>query len=257
MNSLPADQPEPQPMSLFDRWINLFAAPGELFEHLRRAPVSALNWLVPILVFIIVSWICSAIFFSQDWAKQKVRDMYEQAIEQQLSSGNLTEQQKEEARARAYTIAEMSTRIGAYAGPVVSSFAGCFIWAVYLWLIGTKVLKGSFTLMKMVEVVGITFLVSTVGVIVKTMVTMITGNLVPAIGPGLLLGEYDQNNPLHQILTLVDLFMLWVLLLRAIGLARLTSRSVGVGTVWVFGGWLVWSGALVMFGMVMKALASR
>ena len=38
--------PPPEPSSLADRLTNVIAAPGEVFEEIKNAPMHASNWLV-------------------------------------------------------------------------------------------------------------------------------------------------------------------------------------------------------------------
>ncbi len=53
--------PEPPPLgtpapttSLAGRLLNVFAAPGEVFEEVKATPPSVANWLVPVIIYAVV-----------------------------------------------------------------------------------------------------------------------------------------------------------------------------------------------------------
>src|SRR6266567_1525844 len=80
--------PEPQPVaptpaltSLPARLMNVFAAPGEVFDEIKVAPVSAANWVLPALLIIVVGWIAAWLIFSQESFLHQVTEIADKAIE--------------------------------------------------------------------------------------------------------------------------------------------------------------------------------
>jgi len=66
--SLPEVQsaaPKTPAMSVAARMLNIFAAPGEVFDDIKNSPALTSSWLVPAVVLVVVGWICSAIVLSQ------------------------------------------------------------------------------------------------------------------------------------------------------------------------------------------------
>ncbi|MDW7980415.1 MAG: hypothetical protein RMH97_07610 [Verrucomicrobiales bacterium] len=75
----------PQPASaLLSRLANVFAAPGEVFDEIRAAPVRHANWIVPAVLFILASWLAAAMLISSESVRQQYGQLAEQALEQQV-----------------------------------------------------------------------------------------------------------------------------------------------------------------------------
>jgi hypothetical protein len=148
-------------------------------------------------------------------------------------------------------------KVAAVLVPVFGGFVTPFFWGLILWLVGAKVLKGDFPFMKAVEVVGLVNMVSVLDVIVRTLLIIGLGNLYAAPGLVLLVKDFDPQNTVHGLLALVNLTTFWVLALRAIGLARLSSVSFTKAALWVFGIWVAYNGFFIGLGLVAKAAFKR
>ena len=90
--------PEPQPetpqvlaMSLLGRLLNVFATPADVFQEVKAAKVAAVNWLVPALILVVVSWAAAAVIFSKDSIKHQLSEITDQAIQKQVESSHMSE----------------------------------------------------------------------------------------------------------------------------------------------------------------------
>jgi len=243
--------PEPE-MTLAARLANVIAAPGEVFESVKRRPTSNANWLVPAVLIILLSWFSAVVIFSQDSVKQQLNDMTEKAVERGVASHKMTQEQADKARELGQKWAAISYKIGAVAAPVVVSFALPFWWGLWLWLAGAKALQGGFSYMKAVELVGLSNMILVLDVIVRTLLIVVTGNLFAAPSLVLLVKDFDPQNTIHTLLALVNGMIFWVLVVRTIGLARFSRVSFVKAAVWVFGMWFIQTAALFGFGEMMK-----
>jgi hypothetical protein len=256
--------PEPQPetppsptMSLGGRLLNVFATPGDVFQEVKTARVSAANWLAPALILIAVSWVSSWLIFSQDSIKHQLSEITDQAIQKQIEKSHMSEQQAEQSRAIGEKWAGIMAKVAAVLVPVFGGFVTPFFWGLILWLVGAKVFKGDFPFMKAVEVVGLVNMVSVLDVIVRTLLIVGLGNLYAAPGLVLLVKDFDPQNTVHGLLALVNVTTFWVLALRAIGLARISSVSFTKAALWVFGIWAAYTGFFIGLGVVMRAVFKR
>jgi Yip1 domain len=250
------EAPSPN-MSLGGRLLNVFATPGDVFEEVKRAKDSAANWLVPAVILILVSWAAAALIFSQDSIKHQLSDITGQAIDKQVQSGHLTEQQAEQARAAGEKWAGIASRIGAGVMPVLVGFVMPFLWGLIVWLVGAKVLKGGFSYMKAVEVVGLGNMILVLDTVVRTLLIVGLGNLYASPSLALLVKEFDPQNTVHALLGIVNVMTFWLLAVRAVGLARLSGASFARAAAWVFGIWAAYTGVFLGLGLLAKMFFKR
>jgi hypothetical protein len=258
MTSEPPPEPPPPPtQSLGSRLFNVFATPGEVFQEVKSAKPSAANWVVPAVILILVSWVATWLIFSQESIKHQMSEMTDRAIQQQIEKSHMSDQQAEQARAMGEKWAGISAKLGAGLAPLFAGFATPFFWGLILWLVGAKVLKGGFPYMKAVEVVGLVNMVSVLDAVVRTLLIIGLGNLYAAPGLVLLVKDFDPQNTVHGLLSLVNVMTFWILALRAVGLARLSSVSFTKAAVWVFGIWAAYTGFFIGVGLLLKTVFKR
>jgi hypothetical protein len=249
--------PQPPPMSLVGRLLNVFATPGDVFEEVSAAPATTANWLVPALILIVVSWAAAALIFSQPSISHQLSELTEQAIQKQIDSAHLSEQQADQARAMGEKWAGISSRIGAALVPVFAGFVQPFLWGLIVWLLGAQLFKGRFPYMKAVEVVGMANMILVLEVVVKTLLIVGLGNLYASPSLVLLVKQFDPQNPVHGLLAAVNVMTFWILAVRAIGLARLSGASMTKSMVWVFGIWVAYTGFLIGISALAQAGMKR
>lgn len=237
IESVPPSPAVPQPprMSLPARLLNVFAVPGDVFAEVKATRPSAANWLVPALLFVIVGWIAASMAFSQAAVKEQLREVFEKDIQKKVEKGQIAEKNREQA----LQATMMSVQIGSYASPLLVAAASPFWWGLILWLVGTRILKGSFPFMKAVEVSGLAGMIGVLEAAVKTLLVIGFSN--PFASPSLaaLMKNPDPQNPTFTLLNFLDIMMFWALVVRAIGLSRLAGAPFVKSAFWIFGIWAV------------------
>ena len=241
-------------MLLAGRLLNVFAAPGEVFDEIKTTPHRAANWLTPAILLIVLSWLSAWLIFSQGSIRQQISEMSNKAIDRQVEKGRLSSAQAEQARTVAEKFGSVGYKIGAFVVPVLVAFATPFWGGLILWLVGSFALKGHFPYLKAVEVAGLANMILVLDVIVRTLLIIITGNLFASLSLTLALKEFDPQNALHSLLAMVNVMVFWLLIVRAIGLARLSGASIGKAVVWIFGIWIVLAGIMIGFGAAMRVV---
>jgi hypothetical protein len=250
----PAGSESSPEMRLGARLANVIAAPGEVFDSVKSRPVSTANWLVPAVLFIVLSWISAVVVFSQDSVRQQLSELSEKALDQQIANGKMTQEQADKARELGQKWARIGYQIGAAAVPVMLAFASPFWWGLLLWLAGAKAMQGGFSYMKAVELVGLSNILLSLDVVVRTLLIVATGNLFASPSLTLFVKEFDPQNTVHGLLSLVNATVLWILIVRSVGTARFCRVSFARAGAWVFGLWFVQTSALFGFGQFMKML---
>jgi len=126
-----------------------------------------------------------------------------------------------------------------------------------LWLVGSKIHKGTFSYMKAVEVVGLGNVVGVLDAVVRTLLILAMGNLFAAPSLALLVKEFNPQNPTHALIGLANIMTIWLLAVRSIGLARLANISLAKAIAWIFGIWLAYSGFFIAVGALTQMAAKR
>jgi len=254
MDDTPSTPPEQTPAqsSLFGRLFNIFAAPGEVYAEVKTSPPCTANWLTPVLVFVLASWLGFALMYSQDSVRQQLADIRNQAIEKQMAKTKVPPAQVEQAQQMAEKFGTISTIVGAVAGAAVVGFISPFWWGLILWLVGAKAFKGSFGYMRAVEVAGLSLMIDALEAVVKPLLVLSFGNFFATPSLALLVKEFDPMNTVHGLLAVVNVMTFWVLAVKAVGLAKLCGISFGKAAVWVFGIWVVVTGAFFGIGTAIR-----
>ena len=263
------DEPPPVPestpttpaalkMSLMARLLNIFATPGEVFDQVRAARPSVANWLVPASFSAVVGVLASILIFSQPAIVQQIHEQQAKVFDAQVKAGKMTQAQADEAVAAAEkfsgpTVLKFFGSIGA----VFGSFASLFWWALLIWLIGRFALKAELGFMKVLEVAGLASAISVLEALLKMLLVFGLSNPLASPSLALLIENPDPQNKLFMLLSLLNIMTIWVLVVRSIGLAKLTGVTFGKVAVWVFGVWALLSGLVLGFGMVMQAIFTR
>jgi hypothetical protein len=191
--------------------------------------------------------------FSQDPIKHQLSENADRAIQKQIERNHMGEQQAEQVRAAGEKWAVLGAQVFGFVIPVFVALITPFFWGLIVWLVGAKILKGDFPYMKAVEVVGLSSMVSVLDVIVRTLLIVGLGNLYAAPGLVLLVKEFDPQNPVHSLLAVLNVMTLWLLAVRAVGVARLSGAALVKAALWVFGIWAAYTGFLIGLGALIQA----
>jgi hypothetical protein len=234
--------------SLGARLVNVFVSPGEVFTEVKASPICHANWWVPALLFLLASWCAAALMFSQPAIKQQMADMQDKAMQQQfqkqVDAGKMTQAQADQIKAQAGKFSGIGQIIGGVVSPLFMAGIIPFWGGFVLWAGGALIFKRRFEFMKGVEVVGLAMIILAVGALIKGLLVTAMGNMFASPGPILLVKDYDPTNQFHNFLVTVDVFVIWSLALRGVGLAKLSDISLPKAMAWVFGVWILITGGM-------------
>jgi len=252
----PVSEPRPQ-QSLVARLLNILAAPGEVFASIRNAPPAHANWLVPAIILVAVSWLGAWLVFSDASIRQQLRELSEKAIEQQIARQHMPEAQAAKAREAAEKFADLGPILGGVAGPVIVAFVTPFFVGLLLWVVANHALKAPLPYFKAVEVVGLAAMISVLDAIVRTLLILVMSRPTASLSPALFIKDFDPANALHSLAVFVNPLVIWLLIVRAMGMAAVTGKSFRKAAVWVFGLWIGYSGMMWATGWMAQHAAKK
>jgi hypothetical protein len=251
----PASPPTGQ--SLVGRMLNIIAAPAEVFDGIKGKEPSHGNWLGPALLLLVVGWLGAWLVLSQDALKQQMREASEKAVERQIKAQHMSEAQAEQTRQAAEKFGSIGQTVAYITMPVIMAFMPTFIVGLMLWLVAQYALKAPLPYLKVLEITGLAAVISVLETIVRTLLILITGKMTASLSPILLIKEFDPSNALHSLALFANPFFFWLLMVRAIGLARLTGSSLRKAACWVFGLWFGYTGFFWALGWMAQQLAKK
>jgi len=237
-----------KPMSFTDKMINIFAAPGELFEDVRLTPPTISNWLVPMLLFIVVAFLMAQIMFMNPSILSQMTDLVTSSIDKMVAEGKLTPEQAEQAINMSKPGSTMFM-IQQVVGILILTPVVLFLLSLIYWLLGKWGMKATAPFMKVVEVLGLTFFISIAESIVTTILMFVMDSITATPSLGAFVSNFDYENKLHMALAKINIFTFWDLTVVSIGLSRLFQRHLPKVLVIVFALWVVWTVFAVMMNI--------
>jgi hypothetical protein len=230
--------PGPAPLSQGARIIDTFIAPSKTFTDLRRSAA----WWAPFLLMVVVS---SAMVYT---AGQKIglRKIMENQMQAQPKAQERLEKLPADQRETQMEQGAKVTQIISYIFPVIT---------LIIWLIIATALFATF---KFAAGAGVSFKVSLAIVIYAALPLMLKTLLaLISVAAGMSPDSFSFQNPvatnpgyfmnpadgvfLYSVATAVDIFMIWTLVLTAIGFTCVSKVKSGTAYAIVFGWWAVFT----------------
>ena len=238
------------PMSLLARLLNIFAIPGEVFEDVKRAPISIGNWLVPILLAAVIGATTASLIFSQPTVVPEMRDKQIKSTNGLVEAGKMTRAEGDQMIKLVEWVTQPAVlKTASAVAAVVISIARVFWWAFILWVLGIVFLKQRFSFLKAAEVAGLATLISVLGEVVMLLLTFGFGE--HGANGGLTLEQLAAKQQMPVRLILANVFSIWLMGLMASGLARLAGVRFSRTFLLVFGYWILLQMGLALTGAAM------
>ena len=245
MESLENTTGADRPMSMLDKLTNIFASPGEVFENVRLTGPTNSNWLVPWLVYLVISLLTNQFIIGNpslaDQLGATIKEQFDKSVKPAITEGKLTQEEADkqyEQFARPGSAGFMMLSIG---GMMFGSIAVLFALALFYWLVGKSAMNAAAPYMKVAEVVGLTFFIGSLERLVTTLLMFATDSIQSSPSLALFLSNVDLTNKAHVALSKVNAFTFWDLTVTSIGLSKLFQRDFAKVFVLILALWLLWS----------------
>ena len=184
-----------------------------------------------------------------------MEEIQDAAMQKQVDAGAMTQAQANQAKAMTSNFTGAAQILGAVISPLFVAGLTPFWGGFIIWL-GGVVFGRRLDFMKAVEAAGLPLMIMAVGALVKGLLCAAMGSAFVSIGPALLVKNFDPTNTVHNSLLMIDVFAIWALVLRAVGLAKLTGVSLVKAVAWVFAVWIAIVGTCFGFGLAVQKFAA-
>jgi hypothetical protein len=234
----PAPTPAPAPLSEAARIIDTFIAPSKTFTDLRRSA----TWWAPFLLMVVVS----ITFVYSAGQKIGFRKIMENQMESQPKSQARLEKLPADQREKQMEAGAKFTGVIAYAFPVLTLLIWLIIatalFATFKFAAGADVsFKVSFAI---VVYAGLPLMLKSLLALISVVAGMSPDSFSfqnpVATNPGYFMNPAD-NVFLYSLASGVDIFMVWTLVLTAIGFTCASKVKAGTSYAIVFGWWAVFT----------------
>jgi hypothetical protein len=236
-------------LSLVDKLIFLFSAPVEAFADVRRTPPTPSNWLIPLTLFVLLSTVSAQLLVTSPTLAAQLKDVVLEQLDAMVESGAITQDQAELQYER-FGPGSVLFTIASLGGLLITPSATLFLLALVFWLIGKSTMLASAPYMKVVEIVGLTYLVWSLESAAGTILMLVTDSIYATPSLALLvLPEFDTGNIFHIALARVNFFTFWILYLTSTGLSVLFQRDFPKVLVLILALWFLWTLVLLFIGV--------
>jgi len=240
---------EDKRLSLPDRAVHLISAPAITFADVAETPPTRGNWLVPLIVFTLVSVISTQLLLSNPSLSEQFKAVVLEQLATAVESGTFTKEEAELQYER-FGPGSLLFTIVSLGGLIITPCVTLFALGLLYWLIGRSAMTASAPYMKVIEIVGLTYLVRTLESIAATILMLVTESIYATPSLALLvLAEFDMDNLLHLALSRMNVFTFWILYLTSMGLSHLYQRDFPKVLVLILSLWILWSLGTLFLGV--------
>lgn len=242
------EQGSPQPSeteetSTLSKLMNVYVAPGEVFESVKAAPKKSALWVLPSVLAVIIGILFVFIVFSDPAIQSQMKENIEKQLEKMIQEGRIPPERVDAARQ------QMTGWIGSPLGKAVGSlfvtiyvFVSLLLVSLALFLVGKFAFKATVSYGKVMEIVGPSYMINHVlGSIVTMLTVLAMGSLYATPGLALAISEFDPQNNTHLLLSSINIFSLWYLAVLSIGVGKIFATQTGKAAIWVVGLWVGWT----------------
>jgi Yip1 domain len=230
--------PSPAPLSQAARIVNTFIAPSKTFTDLRRNA----SWWAPFLLMVVIS----TVFVYTAGQKVGFRKIMENQMQAQPKAQERLDKLPADQREARLEAGAKFTGVISYVFPVIT---------LIIWLVIASALFGTFKFTGGSEVpfkVAFAIVIyAALPLLLKTMLALVSliAGMSPdsftfqnpaATNPGYFMNPAD-NLLLYNLASALDIFMIWTLVLTAIGFTCVSKVKRATSFAVVFGWWIVFT----------------
>lgn len=194
-----------KPLSGFERLIKIIYSPSEVFESIERKP----NFLLPMLVTVVVTALVT--FFT--------KDMLAEYTKQMMMSQGLSSSQIESTLEATKTLTQVTLVLGivfSFLSPVIK---GCVSHLFSIMFSGEAKIDAS------VSVVLNSYMIVMLGTLLALPIVIVTQNPVFSYSAAVFLPAADSTKPLYTLLSSLNVFTIWYLIVSIIGFKKVHKYS--------------------------------
>jgi hypothetical protein len=218
--NLPEEEPQPQQMSEVSRLTGVFFEPKKAFADIAERP----RWIVPLVLTLLASLVfVTAISTRIGW---------DRVVRQQLEQRMATMSQDQRAAVeKTMDLQVKIASISGYAAPIIVVPLSYIIMAGVLLGIASGIMSAGIRFKQMFAIVCYSTLPGLISTALSIVVVFLKNpdefNVQNPLGfnPGAYMDPLTTNKFVHSLATSLDLFVIWIVLLLALGIKAAAGKK--------------------------------
>lgn len=239
-----SNQSQPERMSFFDKFTNIFFEPSKVFENVKLFEPKTSDWMIPILSLIFLIIVTNYIVTSNPDIKAEIdliqKKATEEALDKAVKEGKITEAQKEEQMEQLEKmISGPAMRIFQYIGIAIFTFVFLFLVTAIYYLIWVFLLKGEGNYSHALSVYGLASFINMIEIIIVAILSLVMMKLLTGFHLAAFL-EVEKGSTQSYILSKINPFTFWWLYVVGAGLSKVYSIPKNKSLIAIFVLWLIY-----------------
>jgi Yip1-like protein len=235
---VPAPASENAPLSEGARIVNTFIAPSKTFTDLRRNA----NWWAPFLLMVVISTAMVYTAGQKIGFRKIIETQMQSQPKQQARLEQLSPDQREQQLERGAKITQIISFVFPLISLIILLIIAALLFATFKLAAGADV---SFKVALAIVIyanlaLALKTLLATISVAAGASPDSFTFQNPVATNPGYFMNPADSPF-LYSLLSSVDIFLIWTLVLTALGFTYVSKVKRGTAFAIVFGWWLVFT----------------
>ncbi len=210
-----------------DKMVGLFSEPSNMFAKLAQVPAKTVDWIIPLLIFIVVLSLSTVIMQTNPQIRYSMIEKQTAAIEKNFSeavnSGRMTQEQADTQMERIRERMEeggMAMVIPQLVGIVIFTFIVFFVISGFYFLVVKFGLKGEGTYSSSMVAYGLPFYIASIQVILQVIVAMLMAKMITDLSVATFL-DMDKKEFIGFLLSKLDIFSFWFYVVVGIAYAKM------------------------------------
>ena len=235
-----------QPMPVLEKLAGFFHSPGKVFDSVAGSGLTPSTWLVPWILCVLASILTGQLILGNPslsgQLQETLRKQFDALMHESIVKGDITQQEADEQFGRFGTPGSPMFMLISVGGAILSSLATLFAVSLFCLLLGRSAMNATAPYMKVVEVIGLTFLIDFLERIVTTGMMFVSDSILASPSLALfLLPDIDLESKVHVAMSKLNAFTFWKIGIVSLGLARLFQRDFPKVLVLIVALWILWS----------------
>ncbi len=242
-------------VSLSDKFVGVFTEPSNIFNKIKAAGATTMDWLLPILIFSLVAGLINFLSLNDPEIRMKMQEKQMEKIEKNFNklveNGTISQEKADEQLDKISERMSEQLQKGRWIQLIsifLVTFILFFILAGFYYLVMKYGFKGSGTYKDAMTAYGLPYYILTLSYIVVGLTMFLLSKPLQSVSVGALL-DYDSGTIVGLLLNKLDVFAIWFYTVIGIGFAKMFDiKSTKKVILWIYVIWIGFSLLLYFAG---------